>query len=156
MATTARGGSRARQVLDARLDVLRPGVSAGARPSGGWIRAIREALGMPLEDFAARLQVTKSTASRLEASEREGRIQLESMQRAAAALECDLVVALVPRHSLEETVRARARERALIDMGDVEHTMNLEDQALGSAEVDRLVDDLAAELMDQPGLWRRS
>ncbi len=154
MAKTARGGSRARQVLDARLDVLRPAVSVGARPSGGWIRAIREALGMPLEDFAARMNVTKSTASRMEASERDGRIQLETLERAAAALQCDLVVALVPRRSLEETVRARARELARIDLRLVQHTMNLEDQGLGGVAVEQLEDDLVADLMNQPGLWR--
>jgi len=109
---------------------------------------------MPLEDFAARMNVTKSTASRMEASERDGRIQLETLERAAAALQCDLVVALVPRRSLEETVRARARELARIDLRLVQHTMNLEDQGLGGVAVEQLEDDLVADLMNPPGLWR--
>lgn len=154
MARTARNGSRGRQALDARLDQLRPAVPLAARPSGGWIRAIRESLGMSLDDFAARLDVTKSTASRMEASERDGRIQLDTLARAANALDCDVVVALVPRGSLEEAVRTRARKLAAVDLAVVQHTMTLENQGLDEGDAERLVDDLAADLMDRPGLWR--
>lgn len=154
MARTARKGRRARQVLDQRLDQLRPIVVASHRPAGGWVRAIREALGMSLADLAARMDVATSTAARVEASEREGRIQVQTLLRAANALECDLVLALIPRRPLEQMVSERARELAVLELVGVEHTMTLEDQGLTSQAVEQLVQEVAAEMLDRPGLWR--
>src|SRR5215217_7999866 len=89
--------ARARSALDRRLADWRRLPAREARPHGGWVRAIRDALGMSAADLAERMGVTQSTVARLESSERDGRIQLDTLQRAADALDCDLVYALVPR-----------------------------------------------------------
>ena len=93
-------------------------------PVKGWIRAIREALGMTAEQLANRLGVKQPTLHELEQSEVKGSIELATLRRVAAALDCTLVYALVPRHSLEEMVRAFSRRR----LAPVEHSMLLEDQ----------------------------
>ena len=91
-------------------------------PEGGWIREIRAALGMSGRQLAARMGLSQSAVSQLEQSELDGRVQLETLGRAAAALDCDLVYALVPRTSLEETVRTRARVLAGDTLGaDAKH-----------------------------------
>jgi predicted DNA-binding mobile mystery protein A len=64
----------------------------------------------------------------LEKSEAIGTISLQTLRRAAEALECTLVYALVPKTSLEDAVTKRARKIALHDLKRVAHTMKLEAQ----------------------------
>lgn len=67
------------------------------RPSVGWLRAIREALGLSLADQARRLKVTPPAVRSFELAEAEDRITLGSLRRTAAAMYCDLVYTLLPR-----------------------------------------------------------
>ena len=67
------------------------------RPSVGWLRAIREALGFSLADQARRMKVTPPAVRSFELAEAEDRITLASLRRAAAAMDCDLVYTLLPR-----------------------------------------------------------
>lgn len=70
---------------------------------GGWLRAIRQTMGIQAEELAKRLNASRREVFRLERSEKEDRIMLGTLRRAAAALECELVYALTPREgSLEE------------------------------------------------------
>lgn len=155
MAATAARGVRARRALDRRFAALREGLAgAAARPAGGWVRAIREALGMSTADLAARLKVAPSTVNRFEVNEQAGRIQLDTLVRIADELDCDLVYALVPRRPLEDIVDDRARELASRELAAVGHTMTLEAQGLAAERVRERVDDLAEELKSRPGLWR--
>lgn len=114
-------------------------------PVKGWIRAIREALGMTAEQLAKRVGVKQPTLHRLEQSEVKGSIELATLRRVAAALDCTLVYALVPKQSLEETVRAHARSFTRRRLAPVEHSMLLEDQKVeGEAEEER-VDEVLRE-----------
>ncbi|HCB03872.1 MAG TPA: mobile mystery protein A, partial [Nocardioides bacterium] len=119
----------------------------------GWIRAIREALGMRAEDLARRMDVSQSSLTRLERSEKSGRVRFDTLKRAADALECEVVYALVPRRPLEEMVQEQARKRALARVGRTAHTMALEDQALVDAKLEERVQFLARYLATRPGLW---
>lgn len=114
-------------------------------PVKGWIRAIRDALGMTAEQLANRLGVKQPTLHKLEQSEVKGSIELATLRRVAAALDCTLVYAFVPKQSLEETVRARARSFTRRRFVPVEHSMLLEDQKVeGKAEEER-VDEVLRE-----------
>jgi predicted DNA-binding mobile mystery protein A len=106
-----------------------------ARPPRGWIRAIREASGLKLREVAERIGGPPSLAAYMERSEAEYRITLGKLRQVGEALGCELVYALVPRkgsiHSLaEERAKVEARE----SVRAVEHTMALEDQAVGDVE----------------------
>lgn len=82
------------------------------------------------------------------------RARLDTLQRAAAALDCDLVYALVPRRPLEQMVDARARAVANELLGSVGHSMALEGQQVSqSAAQDQLLEQ-ALRLRDGAGLWR--
>src|ERR1700709_484409 len=107
---------RARERLDERLAPLKPADRFRAPPKG-WVRALRDALGLTGVQFARRLGVQPPSVAALEASEENGTVQLKTLQRAAEALDCTLVYALVPNDSLEGAVRARARKIALRDLG---------------------------------------
>src|SRR5216684_5875804 len=99
----------ARKQLDKRLARLRP-VDELVRPQRGWVRAIRDAIGMTAAQLAARMKVSQPRIADLEKAEVDGRLTLNSLERAAEALGCTLVYALVPHRSLEELVQDRARQ----------------------------------------------
>jgi predicted DNA-binding mobile mystery protein A len=138
---------RARQLAALPADAF-------ARPQSGWIRAVRDALGMSTRDLAARLGVTAMAVSKLEASERAGTIRLDTLTRAADALDCDVVYTLIPRTSLEQQVRRQAEALARRELRAVSTTMALEDQSLDPESAHTLLDDRIAELSDSRGLWR--
>ena len=113
---------------------LKPFLAAkdSPRPQKGWIRAIREATGVTVRDMAKRLRKAPSVAAHLEGSEAEYRITLGSLRDAADALGCQLVYALVPKSgSIQELAEERARAKATENVRAVEHSMALEDQAVG-------------------------
>ena len=105
------------------------------RPPKGWIRAIRQALGISAGELARRLGTSRQLPLQMEKGEAEDRITLKSLRAAADALDCDLVYALVPRADsmqelIESRVRSEVRERVLA----IEHSMALENQAAGRIE----------------------
>ena len=144
----------ARKHLDNKLDSSRRS-SDILRPPKGWVKAIREALGMSAEQLATRIGVTKPRVYEIEKAEVSGSITLNSLERAAHALDCKLVYTLVPRISLQESVERRSLEIAKKRIGSASHTMILEDQALNKKELLEQIGALARELSDQggPGFW---
>jgi predicted DNA-binding mobile mystery protein A len=131
-----------RRALDRRLSQLPP-ASAFAPPARGWIRAVRNGLGMSGADLAARLQVTPASVSDIERSESQGRIRLDTLERAAEAMGCDLVYALIPRGSLTEIVQRKAREKVEEQTRAVSRAMDLEAQST------RVDDDVVLEEMER-------
>ena len=119
------------------------------RPDKGWIRAIRDASGMSLRQLAERMGVSKTTAATLERNEAAETVKLASLRAVGEALDCDLVYALVPRTSLEDSVRKRARLVAERVVGRVSQSMDLENQAIPVAERKRQVSDLAERLWQE-------
>jgi predicted DNA-binding mobile mystery protein A len=110
-------------------------VKDSPRPQKGWIRAIREATGVTLREMAKRLGKVPSLALYLENSEADYRITLGNLREAAEALDCQLVYAFVPKGgSVQSLSEKRARAKATENVRAVEHTMALEDQAVGGVE----------------------
>jgi len=118
------------------------------RPPSGWVKAIREALGMTATHLAGRLGVTTSTVTRLETSEADDTISLATLRRAAEALGCEVQYALVPKQSLADTLEARTNALARQQIAAVAHTMALEAQATSAdakeAQTRALVEALRA------------
>jgi predicted DNA-binding mobile mystery protein A len=140
--------------LDELLHQFRP-LKSVPIPRQGWIKTIREALGMTAQQLAQRLGVVQSAVVRLEHREVEGTVTLALLQRAADALHCDLVYAFVPRATLEETVTARVQTVAADRAARVTQTMALEQQRPSEAAITPQVRDLTLRLMhDWPrDLW---
>lgn len=127
-------------------------------PVKGWIRAIRDALGMSGVQFARRLGVSPSRVALLEKAELTGAVTIRSMRKAAAALDCVFVYALVPRSSLANTLHEQALKVARGRLERTSHTMLLEDQQLASEDLRRVLDATVVELIDAMprDLWDRS
>lgn len=137
---------RARHHLDHQFDRIRS-LDALRRPSKGWLRAIRDALGMTTRQLAKRSGVSQPNISLLEKSEAQDSITLGKLREAAEALDCELVYALVPRRPLEETVRQRASQIAEKKLSRLNHTMRLEAQALNEKDLERERERLIDELL---------
>ncbi|MGI8417510.1 MAG: mobile mystery protein A [Nakamurella sp.] len=145
---------RARTTLDNRFAGWRQLPAGGARPHGGWVRAIRDALGMTAAELGQRMGVSQSVVTRMEQSERTGRVQLDTLQRAADALDCEVVYALVPRRNLDDMVTDRARALARHRLSRVGHTMALEDQLVDDTAMADKLELLTDQYRNTAGLWR--
>jgi len=143
-----------RSQIDSTLEPFR-GLLQTTVPRGGWIRAIRQGLGMSATQLAARLNVIRQSVEAYERSEAAGKITLESLNKVAEALDCRLVYALVPVKPLEQMQRDRATKLADALLNPVAHTMKLEDQAMSEQEAKRQREQLAKLLLlDNPKkLW---
>jgi predicted DNA-binding mobile mystery protein A len=144
-----RRAATARANLDQRFEGF-GSVEAFARPVHGWIRAIREALGMTTRQLSRRMRVAQSSILDFEKSEVDDTIKLSTLRRAAEALDCTLVYALVPNKPLATIVRDRARRIIRNQLAPVEHSMTLEDQRVDITN--RQVEDLILGL-DPRKLW---
>jgi predicted DNA-binding mobile mystery protein A len=129
------------------------GAASPETPSGGWIRAIRSALGMTKSQLATRLKVQPSTVVRFERSEGAGTMSLVTLQRVAEALDCDLQYALVPRKLLRQVVLDRAHAIADRDLARVNRSMNLEVQGVEPRAAKRMRAAHVEALLNGP--WRR-
>lgn len=143
----------ARKNIEKRLSPLRLMVTQ--RPQRGWIRAIREALGMTTEQLATRIGVTQPRVIALEKAETEDVVMLKTLREAAAAMDCEVVYMLVPRRPLDEVVRARAEQRADDELARLHHTMQLENQALTKADLKAERARMVESLIEGPArrLW---
>jgi predicted DNA-binding mobile mystery protein A len=140
--------------LDKRFLSLRP-LANIQRPPKGWLRAIRDALGMTTAQYGKKLGVSQPRIVELEKSEQSGSVTLHTLQRAAEALGCRLVYVLVPERPLAEVVKERAELIAERQSKAVEQTMSLEDQGVKDKKAARALRDQAIEdLLKRPArLW---
>jgi predicted DNA-binding mobile mystery protein A len=148
--TTRRGTRQAREALDQRLNSLGPS-SRFAIPRLGWIRAVRDALGMSAADLGARMGIDGASVRSLEDTEVTGGIRLSSLRRAAQAMDCTLVYAFLPSDSLEQTVRRQALMVQEQQLGRIRQTMALEDQEGDPGASSR--DEQLRAIIDSGRLW---
>ena len=142
-----------RAVARSRLDASLSRMPDLARPNKGWVRALRDALGMSSADLARRMGVSQQRVPAIERGERDMTIKLDTLRRAADALDCDLVYALVPRTSLDDMVQHQARRQAAEHLRRVTQHSRLEDQQPTAADLNEQTEELAADLADRRGLW---
>jgi len=144
----------ARRMLDRKLASLRDSGSPAAPPRG-WIRAIREALGMTTGQLARRMGVVQSRIPALEKAEARHAVTLASLEKAAHALDCRLVYALVPRAPLHELVNERARGKAERALAETRHSMELEAQQVDRDDEREQLERLVRQLAEHGGsaLW---
>ena len=139
----------AREQLDATLKQLSP-LRTLTSPAKGWVRAIRDALGMTGKQLAERLNVNQQRVARIERDEKLGKVTIETLKKVAEALDCVFVYGLVPTESLEQTVRKQAKAVAEKQMKRSNQTMRLEKQELSDKEKQKafksLVEDITSSM----------
>lgn len=145
-----------REQLDTSLQRFSPLLDV-AVPSKGWIRAIRDALGMTARQLAERLGVSQQSVARIEKEETSGSVTIKTMSRIADSLDCVFVYGFVPRTSLEDTIGLKAKEVAIKRLSKASQTMSLENQSLSREENGKAISDLVNELIRTvpSNLWNK-
>jgi predicted DNA-binding mobile mystery protein A len=150
--------SSQRRALDVRLNSwLAP--REQSVPRAGWLKAVRESLGLTTRQLAMLMGTNFQNVQRMEEREKKGAVRLASLEKAARAMSCRLVYAIVPEKphsSLEDIVTSKARELANELVGPVKHSMQLEEQSVSeedtAAQFRTLVDELTRTLDSR--IWR--
>ena len=123
--------------LDEWIPPLREAHAAAKTPARGWLRAIREALGLTQAQVAVRATVKRQSYAQLETAEMRGAISIASLRRAAEAMDCELIYYIVPRESVASTYTelAQANDPTFKHLKATEHSMVLEGQAVGGVKI---------------------
>lgn len=126
------------------------------KPSRGWLKLLREAVGLTERQQAGRLGITGSALHKAEQSEVDERITLGQLRKLADGLDCELVYALVPRRPLAQVVEEQARSVAAQEVEGVAHSMGLEGQRPAASRLKRQIEERAQELLRGrwSALWR--
>lgn len=143
--------SKARTALE--RDLRRHRATPTMPPRSGWIRAIRDALGMSTRELAERAGLSNARISQIEKAERDRSLTLANLERIAGALDCRVEYVLVPHQPLDDIVWEQARKKAAAQVAEVDHTMALEDQRPEYESTRQRVDEVAKRLVDKRGLW---
>jgi predicted DNA-binding mobile mystery protein A len=140
-----------RRQLDARFRDM-PSMEP---PRGGWIRTVRQSLGMSMRQLGKRLGVSPQAIVAFERREQDGTISVAKLKAAAEAMGCQLKFVFVPAPSLEEIIRTQATMKAREERDRLVHTMKLEDQDEGveatldeSKAIERWLTARAGQLWD--------
>ena len=119
----------------------------------GWIKTVREALGMSTRQLAKRLNASQSVVTSAERNELAHTITLAQLDKLADALGCKVIYSLIPETSLEAMVNERAEAIAKSQVSMVQHTMRLEDQSTSDYFSEQQVNTIKQKLLD--GKWSK-
>ncbi|NCN22325.1 helix-turn-helix domain-containing protein [Candidatus Falkowbacteria bacterium] len=101
-----------------------------------WIKSARLALGMSARQLGERLGLSAQAVIAMEKRELSGSINLKTLSEVARAMGLDLAYGFFSEdNSLEELVKAKAREKALEIVKRTNRDMFLEDQVLSKRDV---------------------
>ena len=130
-----------RDHLESRIKLFAP-TRQLPNPPTGWVKAIRLALGMSLQQLANKLGVTKQSVQEIEIREEEGRITLKLLRETARALDMELVYGFVPKEgTLEKYIEHKAHSLAEKIVSRTSHTMKLEDQENTNERIKKAIEE---------------
>lgn len=124
-------------------------------PAEGWLVTIRKALGMSGINQAKRLNVTRAAIDQAERAELEGGVTLKYMDKAAKAVGCKFVYAIVPETSIEGIIEEQAIRKATALVKKAGGHMALEMQSLTDNQTESEIKRLAEEFIREmpPKFW---
>ena len=111
--------------------------------SSGWIKTVREAIGMTVSQLAARLGVTQPRITKMESN--EDNLKLSTMKKAAEAMNCEFVYYFKPKTTFQNLVDDQAQKKAAEVLKTVNVNMALENQEIAE---DEAVKDFASDLIN--------
>lgn len=118
-----------------------------AIPPTGWIKAIRTALGMSMQQLGNKLSITKQGVLDFEKREKEGSISIKTLREIGQAMDMQLVYGFVPKDgSLDALIERRATVLATKIVLRTANTMQLEDQGNSKKRIVKAIKERAEEL----------
>ena len=119
-------------------------------PPIGWIKAIRTAIGMSMQQLGNKLNISKQGVFDIEKREKDGSITIKSLREIARAMDMQLVYGFVPNDgSLDRMIERRATEVATQIVIRTAITMKLEDQANSKKRIDMAIKERAAIIKNE-------
>ena len=113
-----------------------------APPPTGWIKAIRNAIGMSMLQLGNRLSITKQSVQDMERREKDGSITIKALREAARALDMQLVYGFVPNDgSLELLIERKAKKLATQIVMRTNNTMKLEAQENTKQRIEKAIQE---------------
>lgn len=142
-----------RERLDEKLVFLKS--FADFQPQQGWIKTIREVLGMSTSQLAKKVGIHQSRISRLENAEKTGHLKLTSLQKIAESLNMKFVYGFVPKETMESMLKDQVKYVALKRLNILESTMSLEKQVLSEDEKKKVLNDMVEKILidNSAHLW---
>lgn len=125
-------------------------------PERGWINTIRTTLNMTMAQLGTKLTITRQGVKRIEESEANGTITLNSLKEVAHALDLKFVYALVPKHgTIDDLIETKAKKLAQKIVLRTNQNMKLEGQGIGDDKISKTIKDLAHEIKREvrKSLW---
>jgi predicted DNA-binding mobile mystery protein A len=121
-----------------------------AMPPTGWIKAIRTAIGMSMQQLGNKLNVSKQAVMDIEKREKEGSITIKSLREIARAMDMQLVYGFVPNDgSLDALIEKRATELATQIVIRTANTMKLEGQANSKKRIETAIRERARAIKNE-------
>lgn len=121
-----------------------------AMPPTGWIKAIRTAIGMSMQQLGNKLNVSKQGVMDIERREKDGSITIKSLREIARAMDMQLVYGFVPNDgSLDALIEKRATELATQIVMRTAHTMKLEEQANSKKRIEAAIRERATAIQNE-------
>ena len=119
-------------------------------PPTGWIKAIRNAIGMSMQQLGNRLTITKQSVQDIERREKDGSISIKALREAARALDMQLVYGFVPNDgSLEALIDRKAKELATQIVQRTSNSMKLEDQENSNQRIEKAIEERATIIKNE-------
>jgi len=141
--------------LESRIKLFSP-TRKLPNPPTGWVKAIRLALGMTLQQLANKMSITKQSVQEIEIREKEGAITLKSLREIARVLDMELVYGFVPKDgSLEKYIDKKANLLAEKIVSRTSNTMKLENQENTNQRLKKAIKDRAMIIKQElpKALW---
>ena len=121
-----------------------------APPPTGWIKAIRNAIGMSMLQLGKRLSITKQSVQDIERREKDGSISIKALREAARALDMQLIYGFVPNDgSLEAMINRKAKELATQIVQRTSNSMKLEDQENSKQRIEKAIEERATIIKNE-------
>ena len=112
-------------------------------PERGWTNTIRTTLNMTMAQLGTILNITRQGVKRIEESEANGTITLNSLK----AMNLKLVYVLVPENgTINDLIQIKAEKLAKKIVLRTNQNMKLENQGIGDEKIAKTINELAQEI----------
>ena len=114
-------------------------------PPQGWLKTIREFLGMTTTQLAKRIGVSQPRVFAMEKNEKN--IKISTMERIADALDCDFIYAIVPREKFDDIIYKQAQKKAKKILTKFNKNTELKNQLAEKDVLDTILKDIVKDLL---------
>lgn len=118
----------------------------------GWIRQMREALGMTLAKLGKVCGVSTPTIAQAERREVNGKVTVETLKTAAEAMNCEFIYMFVPKSEMKVFIEEKAYEKAKRILLSADLHMSLEDQKV-KGDLEPRIQRLKRKLIEEGNVW---